>query len=603
MSFFGQGNIRYNVGLNIYLMLLKNLQLSNYSLGYAKYRSILTTFQNEALTPIFVNTKQILIEYMKAIFQGNRNSIENGDLELALEVMNLILNYPFVICYLEFTSENGGDSTSITIFPEAWRSYFIDMEYFTGLVELLKVNIESESKLLVVKNLSKIASCKKSLIPIELEQKDVYIHYLLSLPAKIVESVNLEDSFYLEEIVELIERTINVFGLNKLIETQPKSEEWINAFLAVTRCVITKCYRLNEKVFNSVSSVWRMISIQTITPFYEKVIKEFLALYYTILFQNNNDKNVFSEVSYSQFERFKDMQEDRFKYFIVFYPKHKEIALQFLFHLSKQVFSDFETLAARLMQGSIHAKEFPVQLSKFLNFLLIISTAVFSEGCYSYSKPKTSNLIEGLKPEELEGMILGSSFKCISMLEGFNPYLDANFRRHVEVVVIYFFENLLKKVSRDVFFVAKDGEQVVNKLSCKHHLFQNCIMFQQLFQDFEQYLILTVNKCLGNLSIGDKIISRYSIFYLKLVVEELKRHLQLTDFNQVSIPTHISKELLNINNTNLTDPQFYKLRSDLYEIISICFLEELREDCIENIHTVLDRILELDLVNPGPSVL
>jgi hypothetical protein len=122
---------------------------------------------------------------------------------------------------------------------------------------------------------------------------------------------------------------------------------------------------------------------------------------------------------------------------------------------------------------------------------------------------------------------------------------------------------------------------------------------QNIFDSFNNYLILTINKCLGNLALGDKIVGRYSIHYLKVMVEDLKRQLPQADFNKTSIPSHISKELLNINSTNLSDPSFYKLRSDLYEIISICYLDEAREDYIENMHTILQRIFELDLAGTG----
>ena len=86
------------------------------------------------------------------------------------------------------------------------------------------------------------------------------------------------------------------------------------------------------------------------------------------------------------------------------------------------------------------------------------------------------------------------------------------------------------------------------------------------------------------------------------MVEELKKYLSHDEFNQVSIPTHISKQLLSINSTNLSDPLFFKLRSDLYEIISICFLDEQREDFIENIHEILKRVFELDMTGQNVNV-
>jgi hypothetical protein len=179
-------------------------------------------------------------------------------------------------------------------------------------------------------------------------------------------------------------------------------------------------------------------------------------------------------------------------------------------------------------------------------------------------------------------------------------------RRHTEIVLVYFFESFFKKLTRDILFKEKteDG-QLVNLVDCKSALFNAAKNHQNIFEGFDKYLILTINKCLGNLALGDKVVGRYSIAYLKLMVEELKRQLSQADFNRISIPNHISKELLNINSTNLSDPTFFKLRSDLYEIISICYLDEAREDYIENMHLILERIFELDLCgtnaeNPVP---
>lgn len=169
-------------------------------------------------------------------------------------------------------------------------------------------------------------------------------------------------------------------------------------------------------------------------------------------------------------------------------------------------------------------------------------------------------------------------------------------RRHTEIVLVYFFESFFRKLNRDILFREKteDG-QIINLLDCKSSLFKMAKSHQNIFDSFDKYLILTVNKCLGNLALGDKVVGRYSISYLKMMVEDLKRQLSQQDFNRISIPSHISKELLNINSTNLSDPTFFKLRSDLYEIISICYLDEAREDYIENMHAILERVFELDL--------
>lgn len=198
--------------------------------------------------------------------------------------------------------------------------------------------------------------------------------------------------------------------------------------------------------------------------------------------------------------------------------------------------------------------------------------------------------------EVSEGLVIGTIFKSIAHLQSFNDKIDMQFRKIMEIVIIYFFEMFFKKIGRDCEFQAlNEDKNVVNMVTNKNVLFNNCLRQQNVFDSFEKLMFLSVNKCLGNLELGDKIVSKYSIAFLKVLVEELKKSLATNDFAQIAIPRHLSNELLKINQTNLVDPKFYKLRSDLYEIISICFLEELLEDYIENIHLILGRIIGLDL--------
>jgi hypothetical protein len=246
-SFFGDQSKRLNVGLNIYLMLLKNLQLSNYSLGYAKYRTIINSFQNEVLLSLFVNTKQVLLIYMQQIYQGDLSAVRSNDLEVALEVMHHIITYPFSICYLEFTAEGNFDVNTVTMFPESWKPFLIDLPYCEGLLRLLSLpDLSSDISLMVVKILSKLVSCKKTMVPNELEASNTYLAYLLELPGSIASRVNLKELVYLEELVDLIERSITVYGLIKLLDFGQRSENWVGTILNITKIVIARGYKVDS---------------------------------------------------------------------------------------------------------------------------------------------------------------------------------------------------------------------------------------------------------------------------------------------------------------------------------------------------------------------
>lgn len=111
----------------------------------------------------------------------------------------------------------------------------------------------------------------------------------------------------------------------------------------------------------------------------------------------------------------------------------------------------------------------------------------------------------------------------------------------------------------------------------------------------ENFILLTINKSLGNFAYKDKIISKYSIHLIKTIVLKLKVKLTKEIFNDLSVSRHISQELLKINDSSLGDPLFYKLRSELYEVISICYLNDSFKDYIPNIHLILNQILETNM--------
>ena len=600
-NFFSNSRSRFNVGLNIYEMILKNMNISNYSLGFAKSRLILTAFEKEALNTIFFNTKHIIMMYMRQIFHGDNSSIESSDLESSLEVMNLVLNYPFNICYMEFTAESATETNSPINYPESWKDHFIDVEYITGLIELLKCNhISNESKLYLVKNLSRICSCKKSLIPSEMEANSTFIHFVLEMPNRMIQCVPMDDGIYIEELVELMERSIAVYTINKLMEHNEKSELWVKSLITLCQHVMAKNYKLTEKVYLSMNNIFKNISVQTTQVYYEIAVREYLNQYFTILFKSNTNLNIFSDLTYNQHMKFKEIIDERFKVFSFMYSKYKDAVGSFILLIGTFVFEEFEKVMGKIKAREINGgnvggleREITLYLSIFMNYMFFVSNTVLYEGGYSYGKPKTPPKIDGISIEDVEGMVLGSLFRCISFIESFFPYIDKQTRINIENSIVYYFHSFLSKISKDIFHSKSEP----NILDCRSSVYISCMRYQTVFDSLEKYLILSINKCLGNLSLGEKVVGSYSIAYLKSMIENLKKHLQMAEFNTISIPSHISKELLNINSTNLSDPAFYKLRSDLYEIISICYLEEQRDDYIENIHQIINRIFQLDIEN------
>jgi hypothetical protein len=346
-----------SIGLNIYLMVLKNLQLSNYSLGYTKYRSIQSSFQTEALLTWYQNTKATIMHFAQAICQGKGNSDLEGWLEQALEVMSQILNYPYTICYLEFTADVPSENNSMTMYPDNWKEVFIDLQYLEMMLTLLNPKnpgrgfISGNSKIFIIKNLSKTASCKKGLIPTECD----YLSNLLLMPLSIIEFVTGtdEEAEMWEELVDMCERIINVFGLIRIIELEEKASIWFRSFLKITsqvmstnfKVTICSCLQINEKGFNSVCNIWKSVITASKNALLDNAIQEFLNLYLKTLFCSQLPLNVFSDISFATHERLKEMFDERFKIFTNINSKHKELSHLFLMSLSNEVFGQFQVFS------------------------------------------------------------------------------------------------------------------------------------------------------------------------------------------------------------------------------------------------------------------
>jgi hypothetical protein len=56
-----------------------------------------------------------------------------------------------------------------------------------------------------------------------------------------------------------------------------------------------------------------------------------------------------------------------------------------------------------------------------------------------------------------------------------------------------------------------------------------------------------------------------------------------------------SQELLKINQSALCEPKFYKLRSDLYEVVSRCYLDDCYDEYISNSHKIFNMVVETNL--------
>lgn len=62
-------------------------------------------------------------------------------------------------------------------------------------------------------------------------------------------------------------------------------------------------------------------------------------------------------------------------------------------------------------------------------------------------------------------------------------------------------------------------------------------------------------------------------------------------------------ELLKINGSALCEPKLYKLRSDLYEVVAKCYLDDCNDDYIGNAQKIFGMVVETNLNNTQETML
>lgn len=107
----------------------------------------------------------------------------------------------------------------------------------------------------------------------------------------------------------------------------------------------------------------------------------------------------------------------------------------------------------------------------------------------------------------------------------------------------------------------------------------------------EQFIFITTDKTLGNFGYRDELTSKYSISLLRKVVERVKGKIPKEVYSELGLAKHIVGQLLKINETALADPAFYKLRSDLFEVVSLCLHTEHPTEYLPHLRALIDQVL------------
>ena len=166
-SFFDNDPNHIIIGINLFEMILKNLSINVDFYSFHYFRNLCDGYKVKVL-PIILNTvNQIIQNCLSQISSSNAspNKIIFKTLESGLEVLYEVVYFPFSVTFNLYKYETKIDDNTTTIFPEYFYSFVSNIEYISLMENLvLSGKLSYNSSLLIIKILSKLTSCRSSLL-------------------------------------------------------------------------------------------------------------------------------------------------------------------------------------------------------------------------------------------------------------------------------------------------------------------------------------------------------------------------------------------------------------------------------------------------------
>ena len=327
-KFFSDPRNMHNIknGLLLNNLIVQNLLINNASFGYFKYRNMIGKFLDDILFDMFSATKKIIIGISEMIMSGQANQDFITLLGLCFQNFHQVMTFPFCLSYSEFTSEVNLEETTTTFLPDNWEPLIIDLDLFEKMVHLTTIaGVPMQVRLSIMKVFSRLSSVKPSVIKEDIKQVE-YIKFFLLLPNRILPHLNIQDKGCLEDLLDLFLRLTYVMSLRRIVQYKEEFDVWMNCFLVILSQVFQNYYQVDDKLFQTVNQLFKKITYHYSGVEYDfagKLLQSF-KLYMNVNFSPTSGINIFKELSYSHFEKFKKLVDTRFEYFKEFYTSDKQ---------------------------------------------------------------------------------------------------------------------------------------------------------------------------------------------------------------------------------------------------------------------------------------
>jgi exportin-7 len=184
-----------------------------------------------------------------------------------------------------------------------------------------------------------------------------------------------------------------------------------------------------------------------------------------------------------------------------------------------------------------------------------------------------------------QGYIISNCFKFINItMEAMqNKKIVCN--KTLELVLLFFIEQYMA-LTLDALDTVAINTDIIRCTSRIHTLTSKFLGTD----DYAKVADLVITKSLCNLQFNDQVILNYSIFLLRTMLLKLKRYLPRDKFRKLSLMDIITKSVNEFNSSALNDKKFYKLRTQIYEIIAIMYLDDYFDTYLEALENICQTI-------------
>jgi hypothetical protein len=581
------------IGLKLMNYCLTNILINSHHYGYFKFRKMIYAFQSQFLFEILNVTRQTLKWTTAAAQSPNRPGRITDLLKLSLDTLYKCLTFPFNITYFDFNTDQTQSDITITIFPEEFILSLSDMDFHNSLFYLVTIDLP-EIKLSAVRILSRIVSSRLSIF--EDTSRDLFRTRFIGGFPELVNNCPLQDQNFSIEIVEYALRLVFVFGYN-CIKMNNYVAEFKNAVHQFCREALKSCAQIDSLLFPKLVELWqKMDNVSAASDNTPTFVQEEIANYCRTLILGNFEANFFLENAKSA-KKFQKAINLRFDIFKDFARKTPHKAIMIYFEVAMHLKGEEESVS----NGRLHLNAYLTQVG---HFMLLFAKSFFK------SEVPYLNFQTFLEDAEFGGVDADQrNFIQLKLIDITVFFLNtmklaqvaaSSLRLDVlvgyEMSILFFLETFL--VSALENNQLKDDNSAI---SLTDPLTSNVLGSLQI-STFEQFFDLMTNKILGNLEYRIVPISEHSIAVLRTLVEKIKKVFKGKCRSNVLIDLFTSK-LQDINFSVLSERQFYKLRSKLFETIGIGYLDDNFDDYINNARAIFDRIIVSNTSEAGVDLL